>query len=305
MKTALIINHGNVECGTYQFASRIYNIISNSHNVHYLYFNVNNREGYKALIDYYHPDFIIYNWHKDRINWLKESDVVENKTAKHYFLFHDGSNFSVYDKYIFCGEYPNYPSGIPLEKSVLLPRPLIDYEGDYPINSVPTIGSFGFATDHKRFPELVTLVCQTFSEAHIRLHITSPYFGVTEGYNLPKIVAKCTANVTNPNVKLSISSNFIDDQALLKFLAGNDVNVFNYAYMPNPGISSAIDYALSVRRPFAVTKNNLFRHVAKKETLLEENTISNIIDRGLEPFKEFYDKWNTDKFREQFNGLFT
>lgn len=304
MKTVLIVNHTHIECGTYQFAHRIYNIVSNSHDVHYLYYNVDSRAGYKYLLVQNSPDYIIYNWHKDRINWLKESDVIENKNAKHYFLFHDGSNFNVYDKYIFCGEYPNYPTGIPLEKSVLLPRPLIDYEGTYPVNNVPTIGSFGFATDHKRFPELVTLVNQTFNKAHIRLHMTSPYFGVTEGYNLPKIAKQCYANNVNPDITLNITSNFVDDQALLKFLAGNDINVFNYAYMSNPGISSATDYALSVRRPFAVTRNNLFRHVAKEETLLEKNSILNIIDRGLAPFEEYYEKWSTGSFRKQFNELF-
>jgi hypothetical protein len=259
MKTVLIINHDNVECGTYQFVSRINNIVSNSHSIHYVYHNVSSRVGYRYLLEKHNPDYIVYNWHKDRINWLLESDITGNKGAKHYFIFHDGSIFNHYDKYLFSGEMPNYSTPIPKEKSVLLPRPLIKYNGSYPINDIPTIGSFGFATDHKQFPELVTLVNQTFSKAHIRLHITSPYFGVTEGYNLPKIVNQCKANNYNPDIQLTINTNFVDDQELLTFLAGNDINVFNYAYMQNPGISSAIDYALSVRRPFAVTRNNLFR----------------------------------------------
>lgn len=294
----LIINHDKEACGTFQFCKRIWNIVTNEDCV---YVECKNREDYLNAVKYTNPKYIIYNWHKDRINWLLQSDITEDR--KHYFLFHDGSIFPKYDKYIFSGEMPNYPTPIPLEKSILLPRPLIDYKGTYPINNVPTIGSFGFATDHKRFPELVALVNKTFSKAHIRLHITSPYFGVTEGYNLPKIVKQCYANNTNLGVTLNITGNFVDDQTLLKFLAGNDINVFNYEYMQNPGISSAIDYALSVRRPFAVTRNNLFRHVAKEETLLEKNTILNIIDRGLEPFEEFYTKWSTDNFRKQFDEL--
>lgn len=306
MKTVLILNHGHVECGTYQFAHRIYDIVSGSHNVNYMYFNVDSREEYLYLVGRWEPDYIVYNWHKDRINWLIESDIIEDRKhyRKHYFFFHDGSIFNKYDKYIFCGEFPNYPTSIPREKSVLLPRPIYNYDGIYPVNEVPTIGSFGFATDHKRFPDLVTLVNKSFDKAHIRLHITSPYFGVTEGYNLPKIVAECHANNTNPNVRLTITSNFVDDSALLKFLAGNDINVFNYAYMDNPGISSATDYALSVRRPFAVTKNNLFRHVANKDTLLEVNSMQEIINRGIAPYEEFYRMWNPENFRNQFDGLF-
>lgn len=302
MKTVLIINHDRVECGTYQFCKRIYNIVCNET---IIYMDAKNREDYLAALKYTNPDYVIYNYHWDRMPWLKEADILENTKVKHYFLFHDGSIFPHYDKYIFSGEMPNYPTPIPLDKSILLPRPLIDYKGSYPFNDVPTIGSFGFATDHKRFPELVSLVNRTFDKAHIRLHITSPYFGVTEGYNLPKIVNRCKVNNINPNIKLTITSNFVDDQELLTFLAGNDINVLYYEYLNNPGISSAIDYALSVRRPFAVTKNNLFRHVANDYTLLEKNSIRDIMDRGLAPFEEFYIKWNPDKFRQQFDELFT
>jgi len=302
MKTVLILNHEHQACGTYQFAHRIYDIVSNRHNVHYIYYNVDSRVGYLYLLGQHTPDYVVYNWHKDRVNWLTEADMPSE--IKHYFLFHDGSIFTKYDKYIFCGEYPNYPTSIPLEKSILLPRPILEYKDGYSQNLVPTIGSFGFATDHKRFPELVHLVNRNFKEAHIRLHITSPYFGVTEGYNLPKITAQCYANNTNPNVKLTISSNFVDDNALLKFLAESDINVFNYAYMKNPGISSAIDYALSVRRPFAVTNNDLFRHVANEYTLLENNSMQEIIDRGIAPYEKFYEKWNPEEFRRQFDRMF-
>lgn len=296
----LIVNHDKKECGTFQYAKRIWEIVTSEDVV---YSECKNREDYLAAIKYTNPNYVIYNWHKDRIEWLLESDITSDR--QHYFLFHDGSIFTKYDKYIFCGEFPNYPTTIPDDKRILLPRPVLKYDGTYPVNDVPTIGSFGFATDHKRFPELVALVNKTFTKAHIRLHITSPYFGVTEGYNLPKIAKRCYANNINPDVTLSITSNFVDDQALLKFLAGNDINVFYYEYMQNPGISSAIDYALSVRRPFAVTRNDLFRHVAKEETLLEENTIQDIIDRGLVPFEEFYEKWNPELFREKFNEMFT
>lgn len=296
----LIVNHDKKECGTFQYAKRIWEIVTSEDVV---YSECKNREDYLAAIKYTNPNYVIYNWHKDRIEWLLESDITSDR--QHYFLFHDGSIFTKYDKYIFCGEFPNYPTTIPDDKRILLPRPVLKYDGTYPVNNVPTIGSFGFATDHKRFPELVALVNKTFTKAHIRLHITSPYFGVTEGYNLPKIAKRCYANNINPDVTLSITSNFVDDQALLKFLAGNDINVFYYEYMQNPGISSAIDYALSVRRPFAVTRNDLFRHVAKEETLLEENTIQDIIDRGLVPFEEFYEKWNPELFREKFNEMFT
>lgn len=300
----LIINHDKIACGTFQFCKRIYNIVSKSKDIRYFYKDCANREDYLLAVSEIKPDYIVYNYHYDRTPWLLEIDIAENTSAKHYFLFHDGSVVNRYDKYLFFGEYPNYPISIPREKSALLPRPLIDYYGTYPVNEVPTIGSFGFPTDHKRFPELVTLVNKQFDKAHIRLHIPSPYFGVTEGYNLPRIANQCVSSNINPNIKLTIDSSFVDDQQLLEFLAGNDINVFNYSYMKNPGISSAIDYALSVKRPFAITKNDLFRHVASNGILLENNSVQDILSKGLAPIERFYHFWSTDSFREQFDGLF-
>ena len=303
MKKVLILNHNRVECGTYQYAKRIYGIVSGSDKVQYIYRDTGNRDDYLFALSEVKPDVIVYNWHFDRMPWVVESDV-DNRDFLHYFLFHDGSVLNSYDKYIFCGELPNYHVPIDHEDRILLPRPILDYDGSYPINDVPTIGSFGFATDHKRFPELVRLVNNTFDRAHVRLHITTPYFGVTEGYNLPKIVSQCHANNTNTGVKLTITSNFVDDYTLLRFLARNDVNIFYYEHMSNPGISSAIDYALSVRRPFSVTNASLFRHVYNSSTSIETNSISDIINAGIAPFEGFHAKWNPALFRQQFDRMF-
>lgn len=304
MKKVLFINHNKIECGTYQYAKRIYSIVANSDKVKYVYRDTGDKQDYLLALEQERPDFIIYNWHFDRMPWITEEDVIYNKNSKHYFLFHDGSILRSYDKYLFCGELPNYHTPINIENSILLPRPILDYDGEYPINIVPTIGSFGFATDHKRFPELVKLVNDTFDTAHVRLHITSPYFGVTEGYNLPKIVMKCHKANTNPKVKLSITSNFIDDNRLLKFLAGNDVNVFYYEHLDNPGISSAIDYALSVKRPFAVTNASLFRHVYNQDTSIETNYLQEFITKGIAPYEKFYERWNPALFRKKFDEMF-
>jgi hypothetical protein len=99
MKTVLILNHEHQACGTYQFAHRIYDIVSNRHNVHYIYYNVDSRVGYLYLLGQHTPDYVVYNWHKDRVNWLTEADMPSE--IKHYFLFHDGSIFTKYDKYIY------------------------------------------------------------------------------------------------------------------------------------------------------------------------------------------------------------
>jgi hypothetical protein len=300
----LIVNHDKEECGVFQFASRIYTIVSASDDVEYYHRSTGTREEYLSALQEIKPNYIIYNWHWDRMPWLKEDDVTKHPEYKHYFIYHDGSVFPVYDKYLFFGDYDPGRKSIPEEKSILLPRPLLDYWGEYPTNKVITIGSFGFATPHKRFPELVKLVNNSFQSAIINLHLARPYFGDSHGYNVLETVAKCNKENKNKRIQLNITSEFLDDNSLLEFLAGNDINVFYYSQMQNPGISSALDYALSVYRPIGITNNTTFRHIYKEEIDLEKRTIQEILNLGIKPLESYYDKWSTGEFSSEMDSLF-
>lgn len=299
----LILNHKHIKCGVYQFGKRIYNLAARSTKVNYVYRDLDSKQEYLNILDEIQPNFIVYNWHWDRMPWLAESDIINNTSVKHYFIYHDGSMVKNYDKYLFFGAFdPSEKDAI--DKRVLLPRPLYLYHGDYPINNIPTIGSFGFAFLHKKFPELVTLVNDTFDEAIINIHMTLPYFGDTPGNTIKGIQNACIMNNRKPKIKLNITQDFVDDDNLLKFLAGNDINVFNYSCFPNPGLSSALDYALSVKRPIAISDNIMFRHVDDQNILLSKNSIPNIMNLGTAPLDKYYEKWSINKFVQSIDELF-
>jgi hypothetical protein len=301
----LILNHQHVACGVYQFAKRIYTIASRSTKIEYLHISVSNRQQYIMALERFAPDFIIYNWHWDRMPWLLESDITQNKKTKHYFIYHDGSVFKQYDKYLFFGDFDPDKKDCAPNKSFLLPRPLIDYNGMYCKNEIPTIGSFGFGFNIKNFHLIVKLVNDTFDSAVVNLHMTRAYFGDLPGNKLLDIVNLCKNNNTNPNIKLNISTNFLSDEELLVFLASNDINIFYYQHdMKNPGISSAIDYALSVKRPIAITNNIMFRHMMSDGIILEKNSIQDIINNNTIPLHKYYDLWSTDNFSRQLDNLF-
>lgn len=303
-KVVLIVNHTNVECGTFQFVSRIMDLVCRSDEVAYYLWDIGNHEVYEKALEHIKPDYVLYNYHFDRMGWLKPEDITNRPNIKHYFIFHDGSMLSAYDKYLFFGELDPGGKCVPEEKRIVLPRPLLKYTGKYPENKIVTIGSFGFSTPSKRFPELVKMVNDTFPEAIIRLHLAETFFGDNFGYSVKDTVSACKKNNTNPNVKLVITNNFVNNSMLLEFLAGNDINVFYYDILTNPGLSSATDYALSVRRPIAVTKNMTFRHIASDDILMEKNTLQEILNRGTKPLEKFYDMWSPLKFREEMDKIF-
>jgi hypothetical protein len=304
MIKVLFLNHQHVECGVYQIGRRIFNLACKSEKVLYYYRDVSSWTEYKLAVNETKPDYIIYNWHWDRMPWLRDIDITEQPNIKHYFIYHDGSMMNVYDKYLIFGAMPPSNVVFPEGKSILLPRPLYEYKGDYPINDVITVGSFGFAFNHKKFHTVAPYVGSQFENAIVNLHFTNPYFGDTPGNKLADIISLCFSTCP-ANVKLYITTNFMEDNKVLSFLAGNDINLFLYdVSLQNPGISSAIDYALSVRRPIAVSNNMMFRHIITKDILVERRTLKQILDNGTAPLERYYSEWSTNNFKEAMENLF-
>ena len=118
-----------------------------------------------------------------------------------------------------------------------------------------------------------------------------------------EVEAACIEECTNPGIKLNITHDFKDDSDTLKFLASNDINVFLYGEN-GEGISSVIDYALSVKRPIAISKSRMFRHIMNNAILIDNNSIEEIIERGTGPLERFYSDWSTNNFRTELDKEF-
>jgi hypothetical protein len=309
----LVLNHDKVKCGTYQFCKRVYDLAARSEKVTYIYKEISygnpdtypeSRRKYFELLEEIQPDFEVVNYHWDRMPWLEGKAIRSNKKIKHYFIWHDGSMISAYDKYLFFGGLDPTGTAVSMDYRVLLPRPLFDYNKEYFQNDRFTIGSFGFPFLNKRLPELVSLINKEFNNAVINLHIPNPYFGDTPGNVLEEIIETIRARNYKPGIELNINTDFVDDATLLDFLAGNDINVFYYTTYPQTGLSSATDYALSVKRPIGITNHMAFRHIVSNEILLDKNTITSIHSRGTAPLQKFYDRWSTSNFTLEMEKLF-
>jgi hypothetical protein len=234
--------------------------------------------------------------------WLSEF-IVDFLKVPSYFYFHTQPLGDTLGTYLFFGDYALDKNVVPKNRSVLMPRPLLNYSGDYPKNDIVTIGSFGFAFWNKGFHTLVDIVNNTFDKAIINLHLTQSYYGYPLGDMLIRVTKECERLNTNPNVKLNITHDFKDDTALLKFLAGNDINVFIYGDN-GEGLSGVPDYALSVKRPIGISDCDMFRHFRKDEIRIDTRSIQEILEQGTKPLEEFYDKWSTENFVKEMENLF-
>jgi len=310
MKTVLFLNHKVQNCGIYQEGKRDFELIYDSKLVNYVYKEVSSLSEYADTLSEINPDFIIFNWCITTMPWY-QPDLYLPSRAKQYFIFHDPPIKKYYDKYILFGER-NLVDGIidhnnklDVEKYVTLPRPLFKYTNIYPDNDIPTIGSFGLMSSwHKGFDEITKRVNREFERAVINLHFSWSYYCDSQKILIDKMVDACRKENTNPGVELNITHELYDSKELLDFLARNDINIFYYRPVPQIGLSSSIDLALSVNRPLAVTNSPPFKHVYKDEIDINKHTIKEIMDLGTKPLEELYKKWSASKFSEEMDRLF-
>jgi len=88
-------------------------------------------------------------------------------------------------------------------------------------------------------------------------------------------------------------------------MAGNDLNVFPYAELPQKGVASSMDMALSVRRPVAVTRTYMFRHVyhVQPSICVEDLSLKEIMANGTKPLEPLYKMWNKENFVKEFEDI--
>ena len=302
MKRVLIVNHKIEQCGVQKFGKRIFDIVGKDQSASYGYVEASNITEYKDAVITFSPDAIVYNWYSCTMPWLSE-ETVSKDNREHYFIYHDGGNIRQhFDYYLFFGAYPR-TEPVLRDKSILLPRPLFDYSTPEINNNVLSIGSFGFGQPHKGFDDLVRYVNEHYSKAVINIHMTDPYFGDRSGKTKDIIKDMCVKLNTNQGITLNITDNFMSDSDMLDFLAKNDINVFLYKGS-SEGLSSVVDYALSVKRPIALSNNDMFKHVYKEEIDLSLHPLDEILGNGTKPLEEYYNKWSTRSFKGEFDAIF-
>jgi hypothetical protein len=163
---------------------------------------------------------------------------------------------------------------------------------------IPTIGSFGFGYHGKGFDRIVKVVNDEFDEAIINLHIPRSDVVGTHIWSRdhPYWLERKLRKLTKKGITLNITSNFLDKQGLLDFLAKNMINCFFYDTDKYKGISSVIDSALAVHRPIALTKCKMFRHLFNEPIFIEKNCLKDIIEAGILPLRNYYALWSEKQF---------
>jgi len=296
MKKILFVNHTQQRCGVYQYGNRLFNILKKSKNYEFILIESDNASDFFKIYNDIKPDGVVFNYHGITLKWV-DNEVLSNITVKKYKVDHESPGNLPFD-YIIEHEIISNKLGIE--------RPIFeDVQLEYKKNDILTFGSFGFGFKYKGFENVCATINNLYDEAIIRLNITFPFYSDPNGHISYEISQSCRSVITKPNINLIITHDFLSELDILNFMSNNDMNLFFYENANGRGLSSVMDYALSIDRPVAITKSHMFRHVfdASPSIFVEDLDIDTILKNGTEPIKKLREKFSNKKLINTFENI--
>jgi hypothetical protein len=303
MKKVLIVTGPEVECGIYQYAWAAYNILKHSTKNQYDFLPTDNSEEFMRRVRDY--DVVIYNHHPHTLNWLSSGTtrpLHNDGVVKQIVIYgHEHKNkFTGVDAYIVTDPYAevseNEYNGMPPVKYY----ENIDYTSP---KGVVKIGTSGIGNRTKNLPQIINLINEQFTEEVIlNLHVSDGKFVDPSG-RLSEDLANIVKRRANPNVRVQVTRAFLDKKELVSWLNENDINLYWYETPNVPGVSGSIDRAIECKKPFGVNESSFLSHVRRNFNDLNKVSIKQILAGGIEPFSEFYNIWNPEKFIEHYESI--
>lgn len=269
----LLLSQLGYQCGVSDYGDRLYNALKKSTKINFTYSDKFDLDGIDA---------VLYNYHNATLPDITDSFLRDKRHVKHIALHHEGGMSFTPDKIINVED---------------MPRPVNDYSFINEINETPTIGSFGFGFYNKNYYKIAELVKEQYTKAKIRVNIPFAYYGDADGRNAKEEVQKMRDVLKGTEIELEVNHDYLSHLDLVTFLNQNDINIFLFNEMAGRGLSSSIDYALEAKKPIGISHSYMFRHLSgvSSSIFVDEVTISEIIDKGIEPLKPIYQDHNSDK----------
>jgi len=306
-KVVLFVNYDEVQCGVFQYGRNLFNALNKSDKYQFTYAKVKNIKEIDAQVKSSRCEAIIYNYHPQTLKFINPQ-MRRRYPQVNIALMHEMTQAeadSMPDKF-----FQHYVMGDPtlVENNPAVfktGRLILPYTNTQPVPDVVTIGTFGFSVGSKGYQRLIDVVQQEFDEAIIRVHIPSNGLIDADGAAAHQQVEECRQRIRKPGIRLQASHDFLDLNGVLNFLAGNTLNAFLYDQIKVAGISSSPDHAMAVRRPMAITKSIMFRHLHSvyPRITIEDTSLRQIIANGIEPFAHLYTLWNEDHIREEYESI--
>ncbi|MGC3947706.1 MAG: methyltransferase domain-containing protein [Chryseolinea sp.] len=311
----LYVNHKRQKCGVYEFGKTFGELLLGSEKFPFSYCECDSLSEFINIFNDVKPTLIIYNHHPSTMPWVQGKGAGWVPLKYRFQAIHVGTIHEVYQGYADKADSTLFDFHIAADPTLLLKNPLVYKTGRLlpkkavHVNRVGEdilIGSFGFATPGKGFEKIIDLVEREFDKATIRLNIPFAKFGDADGSLAKQMAQKCRDRISKPDIRLEVNHDYLEKDDLLYFLGQNTVNIFLYDDMPNRGISSAADWAISAGRPIAISNSRLFRHFwdCKPSICVDDSSLKTIIKDDGHALIPLYNEFTPEIILWQFESIF-
>lgn len=280
----LFISRAALRCGVVDYGKRLFSILQKEFDIHYR--EVLSARDFIQAFDEIRPDIVLYNYYCSILPFITDELLKTRRGAKHIVIYHEASIDFTPDATIGTLPRPVYEIELPPSRS----------------NDVMTVGSFGFGFADKNFQGIAELVKSQYSKAIIKLNIPFAEFGDDNGASARTEAKKVQDVLKGTDIQLIIDHSFLSPQDLIMSLNQNDINLFLYSPMVGRGYSSAIDYALSARKPIGLSDSYMFRHLPD-EMRVTHKSIETLVREGVPP--KVYEDNSHEKVLETYRNLFS
>jgi hypothetical protein len=304
----LFLNSVKKQCGVYQYGLRVYDILKHEKDINYIYAEIEHPDQYMSLLrNNLDVISIIFNFHNSTMSWLNPTLLVPS--ILNMYISHE-SDSSMFDVKLSID-----PNEQETKNLINIPRPIFENVDsmlenhiitneniknfiEYREDNVPVFGSFGFGFTNKGFDKIVNLINTNYDNAIIKFVIPVASYACPFTTN-DMIKNLCEKQMIKPGVKLMINNDFFSSEDLLYFLKSNTMNIFLYDYMQGRGISSAIDYALSVKKPLGISDSYMFRHILNDDINLYKSSLEHVISNSATYCEQMLSLYSHDNLRNK------
>lgn len=319
MKKIAFVTNSATHCGIHQYGRAVHRVLSASDKFEYEFTptiyefherDVRDKRHWIKWLKHMDCDAILYNHCHNTMNWLDEEVVAA--VGKPQFMITGHDIFStipgITHHFVTNPLFENTAT-----HSALLRPLLLDHELFYePPGETVKVGTFGLAYTSKNLPLLVRYVNESFppsQKVELNIHATVGKYVLGSRQHVDRAIATCRAFAA-ANVTVNFTTEFVESlDDVMTMLHNNDINVFMYSDEPGRyAVSSAFDLALSARKPIAISDSSMFAHARHVRDIVVDtmelqystgkqiNWIPDILNLGMAPVQEFYERWAPSKF---------
>lgn len=323
----LFVNSQATACGVHQFGLSLHRILQGGRRHHFQYCSPGSTAELLDLIRSARADILLYNFYPCTMPWitLQTLNAVRALGLKQITIFHEvpvtGFDAFIYPDPTFEGKSERlndwFSMGRPLPPAAAecgMRNAECGKKKKKKIPEIPVIGSAGFGFGWKGHERLVRKVIDEFATAKIRLHLPFAAHGDADGAGALSIAANCRELVrigalesfVPQNIELEISHDFMPSEEFVAWLAENDLNAYLYDNTPESrGIASTTDHALAARRPIAITRSWMFRHLldVSPSICIEDHSLREVMAAGATPLKPVYEANANAKILDQVESV--